>query len=151
MSRLLQFRGSLPGAADGCCCCGNNCFVEEALLALSCDDRALTIDVGVPGSDTRVVAPEVRFTTTVSSSSSAERKEGFKFPAIANSGTASHQSLDDPCPLPQAAPRRTRRTAPPPRRRSCSPALPPPGPLRSPAACWTRPPLRRRPGRPSPC
>lgn len=44
--------------------------MEEELLELSCEDRALTMDVGVPGSDTRVVAPEVRFTTTVSSSSS---------------------------------------------------------------------------------
>ena len=53
------------------CCCGKSCLVEEELLELSCEDLALTMEVGVPGSDTRVVAPEVRFTTTVDDSSSS--------------------------------------------------------------------------------
>ena len=53
------------------CCCGNSCLVEDELLELSCEDLALTTEVGVPGRDTRVVAPDVRFTTTVDSSSSS--------------------------------------------------------------------------------
>ena len=53
------------------CCCGNSCLVEEELLELSCEDLALTTEVGVPGRETRVVAPEVRFTTTADSSSSS--------------------------------------------------------------------------------
>ena len=62
-----------------CCCGGNNCLVEEELLELSCEDLALTIEVGVPGSETRVVAPEVRFTTTVSSSSSTTTEAAVAF------------------------------------------------------------------------